>query len=361
MDPRKLLEKSISKIDIIVDIVCKKRNITGDLIGDFKSYVYEKLLENDGRRLTEYQGNHKASWNTYLSVVITRLAIDYMKKTWGRWENSTSARQLGIAAMNLETMIYRDKIAFSEAVERILENPEFTVMYRYSQIEADQLKSRIPEGPQKSLEFIKKETFFPKKEFEANLDEIPDKNISRFKQDILQTCGISLNCDMLSEWDLSFQHRAFSSHSGLSSAENRQTLDFSNPAMIEQIRDNSKQSPLENLISSELELMLEEKVTLLLSQLNSRDWMILSLYLVDNMRVSEIARVMDGGRTPASNLKKSKKTVSSRSWKEVNKRIVNFMDQLRKWIEKLEVEKEEQEMVSRFCLSLITKKIQKNE
>ncbi len=359
MDVTDFLERHVTQIDGIIQATCRKKNINGEQAKDFRSYVYEKLLENDAKRLKDFQGDYKTSWTGYLTIVITRLAIDFIKKNWGRWENSSAARMLGDVAMKLETMIYRDKITFSEASETMMESMQHTVMHRLTATEFDTLQSELPEITVKKLETLVKNTVYLKDGFETVLNETLSETENQYIPVILEKTEMRLTQELLEEWDLAFQgrmpaRRSVTTFFGTQKDQEEPGLD-----LIANIPDESNPNPLESLLDEELETQLASFINNLLDSLSDEDWTIITFFLIDNLRISEIARILDGEE--AESLKKnSKKTpVSSKSWKHVNKRVSFFMKKLKQKVDSLRVDKEDRQTVSKFCLFLISKKIQK--
>ncbi len=359
MNVTKFLEQHVKQIDGIIQTTCRKKNINGEQAKDFRSYVYEKLLENDSKRLKDFQGDYKTSWTGYLSIVITRLAIDYIKKNWGRWENSSAARMLGEAAMKLETMIYRDNYSFDEASEMIKESPEYNLMYRLAASDLSNLKQKLPEITIKKLEPLLKSTIYLEKEMEANLKEALSEAESRYIPLVIKSTELKLSQELLEEWDLTFQGRMPVRRSVATFFSQQKDQEESGLDFMANIADESNQDPLDSLLDEEIESQLSSFIDNLLSELSDEDWTIISFYLVDNLRISEIARMLDPDE-PDLSPKESKKTpVSSKSWKHVNKRISYFMNKLKQKIDTIRFDNEDRETVSEFCLYLISKKIQK--
>jgi len=54
---------------------------------------------------------------TYLVVVVDRLLLDLRRHKWGVWRPSAEAVRLGPVAVRLDEMLYRDGMAFDEAVQ----------------------------------------------------------------------------------------------------------------------------------------------------------------------------------------------------------------------------------------------------
>ncbi len=359
MDVTSFLEQHVNQIDTVIQTTCRKKNINGEQAKDFRSYVYEKLLENDAKRLRDFHGNYKTSWTGYLSIVVTRLAIDFIKKNWGRWENSSAARMLGDAAMKLETMIYRDKLSFSEAAEMMLESMQHVLMHRLASGEFKILQKELPDITVKKLESLVKNTVYSKNGFEAILAESLSEVENRYVPYILEKTELRLSRELLEEWDLAFQGRMPARRPVATFLSPQKDQEEPGLDLIANIPDETGQDPLESLLDEELETQLTSFINNLLDSLSDEDWTIITLFLIDNLRISEIARML-GSDDSESLTKNSKKTpVSSKSWKHVNKRISFFMKKLKQKVDSLRVDKEDQETVSEFCLYLISKKIQK--
>lgn len=359
MNVKKYFEKHVNQIDTIVRVTCNKKNITGELAKDFGSYVYEKLLENDCKRIRDFQGDYDASWTGYLSVVILRLAIDFTKKHWGRWENSSAARALGEAAMKFETLIYRDGYSFSEASNMMLEHPEYEILFRLSQDELPGLKSSLPETVFKKLKDQSKQTLYSPTEFKKLTTETLTEKELEYSEDILNECKKMMSLQMLEAWDLIFQGRIPPTKSVSLTISSHKDQDDPDLDLLENIQDKEDQTPLEQLLDKELENQLTEFIEKLVQNLNDEDWAIISFYLIDNLRISEIVRIIDPSIGEKQNRDDSKPPVSSKSWKYVNKRINLFMKQIRKKIDTLPIDREDWESLSQYCLFLIYKKMQK--
>jgi len=77
------------------------------------SVVWLKLVEDDYAVLRKFSG--RSTLTTYLTTVISRVALDCRVARWGRWRPSAQARQLGAAGIRLEQLLRRDSCSFAEA------------------------------------------------------------------------------------------------------------------------------------------------------------------------------------------------------------------------------------------------------
>ena len=115
---RKLFETNYLCVREILDYIARRHRLTSEDREDFASFAMVKLVENDYARISKFRG--ESQFNTYLTVVLQRLFLDYRTQKWGKWRPSTVAQRLGTVAMKLETLLYRDGFDFHEAREILL-------------------------------------------------------------------------------------------------------------------------------------------------------------------------------------------------------------------------------------------------
>jgi RNA polymerase sigma factor for flagellar operon FliA len=104
-------------IESVIRFVCRRRGLRGDAADDFASEVRLRLVESNYEVLRKFEG--RSSIQTYLTVVIQRLALDYQASRWGRWRPSAVARHYGPAAVRLEQLVVRDHVPLPDALEMI--------------------------------------------------------------------------------------------------------------------------------------------------------------------------------------------------------------------------------------------------
>ncbi|MGQ0733823.1 MAG: sigma-70 family RNA polymerase sigma factor [Acidobacteriota bacterium] len=105
-DPAQYLADNLSLIRQIVRSVARRQRLRGALVDELESTVWLHLVERDYRALRQYQG--RASFSTFITVVVTRQAQDLRCAELGRWRPSNRARRGGADAVRFETMVYRD-------------------------------------------------------------------------------------------------------------------------------------------------------------------------------------------------------------------------------------------------------------
>ncbi len=101
---------------IIRDVV-RARRLSPEDGDDFTQSVHLRLLERDYDVFHKFTG--QSSLRTYLSVVVTRMLLDWRNARWGKWRTSAAARRLGDAAVALERLIHRDGFTSDEAIELV--------------------------------------------------------------------------------------------------------------------------------------------------------------------------------------------------------------------------------------------------
>jgi len=140
MDPEAFLGEHLAVIREIAESICRRNGVNDDDAEDFASEVRLKMYENDFATIRKFQG--KASFTTYLYVVISKFFLDYRRRTWGKWTASTQAKRLGPVAILLEKLVYRDSCSFDAACRVLEQKPGFAIDRRQLQTMLSQLPRR---------------------------------------------------------------------------------------------------------------------------------------------------------------------------------------------------------------------------
>ena len=98
--------------------VARSRRLSPEDAQDFIQSAELKLLERNYDVFRRFDG--RSSLRTYLTVVATRLLLDWRNSTYGKWRASAAAVSLGRVAVLLETLIVRDGHSRREAVAILL-------------------------------------------------------------------------------------------------------------------------------------------------------------------------------------------------------------------------------------------------
>jgi DNA-directed RNA polymerase specialized sigma24 family protein len=82
---------------------------------EFEGRAFHALERNDFELLRAFDG--RSTWNTYLTLVVTREFHAYQALLWGSWRPSAVARRLGPAGVLLEELVRRDGLTLEDAFE----------------------------------------------------------------------------------------------------------------------------------------------------------------------------------------------------------------------------------------------------
>jgi RNA polymerase sigma factor for flagellar operon FliA len=107
-------------IDRTIASICARNRASAADTDDFRSETHLHLIDKDYAVLRAYQG--RAEIAAFLHAVIRRLFQDWRNANWGRWRPSASVRRDGPVAMQLETLLVRDKRPLHEAIEVLRTN-----------------------------------------------------------------------------------------------------------------------------------------------------------------------------------------------------------------------------------------------
>ena len=123
MSAERLFVENLRLIDDTIRLVCRNRHCSPEEREDFSSHSRLKFIEDDYAILRKYAG--RCSLRTYLVTVIGHQLSDYRRQHWGTWRPSAEARRLGPAAMELDTLLHRDRVPLEEAIERLATSGRF--------------------------------------------------------------------------------------------------------------------------------------------------------------------------------------------------------------------------------------------
>lgn len=118
-EARALLESNLGITNDVVGEFCYRHGIKGDDAEECNSHVYEKLLEDDCRKIRQFKGD--SSYKTYITVVAARILIDRLR-SGRRWNPSQKALNMGNDAVILEELVYRKNYSFEQAYSTLTTN-----------------------------------------------------------------------------------------------------------------------------------------------------------------------------------------------------------------------------------------------
>jgi RNA polymerase sigma factor for flagellar operon FliA len=120
LDYHLFLVQHLTLVEKVVRFVSRRHHLSMGDADEFASLVRFKLVDHDCAILRKFEG--RSALNTYLTVVIDRLCLDFLTAKWGKWRPSAAARRLGSVAILLEHLIVRDGMTFDEAVGTLQTN-----------------------------------------------------------------------------------------------------------------------------------------------------------------------------------------------------------------------------------------------
>lgn len=138
----RLFSDNLGLIDDTIRLVCRRLHCTPEEREDFTSQSRLKLIEDDYAVLRKYAG--RCSLRTYLVTVIRHQLYDYRRQRWGTWRPSAEARRSGPAAVELDTLLHRERVGRDEAIERLRTSGRFTESAEELRALADALPEHFP-------------------------------------------------------------------------------------------------------------------------------------------------------------------------------------------------------------------------
>lgn len=116
--PPDLFTQHFETIDSALAHACRVHRLAPDVADEFRSWATIRLLDNDQAILRKFQ--ERSKMRTFLITVVQRLYLDWRNAEWGKWRPTAEARRLGIVAIELERLVLRDQLAYSEAVHTLV-------------------------------------------------------------------------------------------------------------------------------------------------------------------------------------------------------------------------------------------------
>lgn len=114
MTARRKLERHLGLVYGVVEYVCRIHALVGDEQDEFRSFVLERLVDDDYAKIRAYRG--PGSFSSFLVTVVNNLSYDFRNKQFGKWRPSAGARRVGDHAVLLERLLQRDRRPMEEAI-----------------------------------------------------------------------------------------------------------------------------------------------------------------------------------------------------------------------------------------------------
>ena len=107
----------------VIRAVARASRLPASEAEDFSQWVHLSLLQRNYAPLTRYTG--RSSLQTYVTVLVRRLLLDWRNMRFGKWRPSAWARRNGPIAVNLDRLVSRDHYSVDEAVNLLSGRPGY--------------------------------------------------------------------------------------------------------------------------------------------------------------------------------------------------------------------------------------------
>jgi hypothetical protein len=146
-----LIVQQRSHIDQVIRDLARRHHLAPAEMHEFAAVVMRSLERNDFELLRAFDG--RSTWETYLTLVVTREFFLFQGDLWGQWRPTATARRLGPAAVLLEELVLRDHVSLTEAIELMrsvhrVDMPRYRIAEMAQQLRIDVgFGERVPTFP----------------------------------------------------------------------------------------------------------------------------------------------------------------------------------------------------------------------
>lgn len=116
-DAEALFLAHLNHIDRAALKACGKKGIRGADVEDFTAEVRMKLMEDDYAVVRRFAGN--SEFKTYITAVVGRFVVNFIREQRGRWRSSAAAERLGAEAVQLERLVLGGGYSLQQAGEKL--------------------------------------------------------------------------------------------------------------------------------------------------------------------------------------------------------------------------------------------------
>jgi RNA polymerase sigma factor (sigma-70 family) len=121
----RLFVDHLGMIQRVSAAVARQYRLSADEAEEFGATVQLRLIVDDYAVLRKFR--RQCSLQTFLTVVIQRICLDFRDSQWGKWRTSAAAKREGAVAIRLERLTMRDGLTFEEACAQLALDPDVTV------------------------------------------------------------------------------------------------------------------------------------------------------------------------------------------------------------------------------------------
>lgn len=140
-----LLLRQLPTVERIVAALARRHHLRPAEADEFAATVRLRLVEHDYEILRKFQG--RSTIQTYLTIVVQRLFLDFRTARWGRWRPSAEARRFGPAGELYERLTVRDGLSFEEACETM----RVTYGLAVTPESLDAIAAKLPSRPRRQI------------------------------------------------------------------------------------------------------------------------------------------------------------------------------------------------------------------
>jgi RNA polymerase sigma factor (sigma-70 family) len=140
LTPEQLYLGHLKLIDAVAEHAARRCHFSREETQDFVSTVRFKLFVDNYKVIRKFKG--ESSFNTYVTVVIQRLMLDYLNHDRGKWRVPEEVKRLGPVAVRLYVLKVREQLTFDEACQFLLLNEKVGL----TREQLEDLASRLPLG-----------------------------------------------------------------------------------------------------------------------------------------------------------------------------------------------------------------------
>jgi RNA polymerase sigma factor (sigma-70 family) len=108
-------EADLATLAQVIREVTRSRRLSAADAQDFSQNVQLRLIERNYDLFQQFGG--RSSLRTYLTVVVTRMLLDWLNSTYGKWRPCAAAVRLGPHAMRLDRLVDREGHTVDQAIE----------------------------------------------------------------------------------------------------------------------------------------------------------------------------------------------------------------------------------------------------
>jgi RNA polymerase sigma factor for flagellar operon FliA len=115
-------QEEFAVLATVVHAVARSRRLSAADTQDFTQTVQLRLIKRHYDVFHRFAG--RSSLRTYLTVVVSRMLLDWFDSTYGKWRPSAAAARLGPHACRLDRLLNRDGYTLDEAIEKVSGSPD---------------------------------------------------------------------------------------------------------------------------------------------------------------------------------------------------------------------------------------------